>query len=662
MSDLVLRRIGGRYQPIITTGRQLQAIPALDPAHWGASVAPVWSLCCDPKFLELLDADGDGHILPADLVEAIEWWSRRMASDLGLNEESDRLQLGGLSESEEGRRLLDVSVQLLENLGLEGRESLGLEELRSRQRLLQIATSNGDGIIPPGAVGGEEARTLARLVLQATGGALDRNGEKGIGEEHLERFLSETDSLKDWEKRSPPTRFGIGAEKALAAAEGLSEQLDGFFTACIAGGAELMVPLSVPGDPVLESTSWIRPEWRTHWRAFCTDVLEPIGTDRMDWREWESIWRELSDYSRWKQERPPMDCIAGEELWNAAADSASAGELRKLMAVDRQAEAALAEVGELEKLVLLQRGLKGLSNTFVSFSRFYDPARVSPIEAGALLMDGRWMHLCLLSGEPGKHRDRARESGFFLLYSKVDAPEPYHIVSAVTRGNHRDWYIGKSGYFVAADGTISIAEVVDIVQNPISIPEAMMQPIHFIQGMVRSRLDQVVSMKQEEVNKAAEEVLGKEGRAKEWLVGGSLAAAALGSSLAYLLKTVASIPLPTLCSILLTPLLLWMLLSGLRAGWKIRRRDLAPLLEASGWGINHPLPVPAWADSVFTREPELPEGAQRLPKDLLREYHRSIDPWRAWRLALMVALWGAFIFMAWQAVELGGSLEAALKE
>ena len=76
----------------------------------------------------------------------------------------------------------------------------------------------------------------------------------------------------------------------------------------------------------------------------------------------------------------------------------------------------------------------------------------------------------------------------------------------------------------------------------------------------------------------------------------------LGSSFAYILQTVTEIPIITLLTILIAPLILWMLISGIRGGIKIHNRDLAPLLEGNGWSLHHALYIPIWANENFSQK------------------------------------------------------------
>ena len=213
---------------------------------------------------------------------------------------------------------------------------------------------------------------------------------------------------------------------------------------------------------------------------------------------------------------------------------------------------------------------------------------------------------------------------------------------AVT-GHHRgDLDIGKRGVFVDLEGREHPAQVVDVLENPINLLEAFLQPLwkvrdSAVEQIDRFRLGQQVAPDKDEAGSPTVS-------ARDLVVGGGLTIAALSSALAYIVKTVSSIQFGQLASIVVLPLLLLAVLSALRAWARIRRRDLGPVLEASGWGINHPLPAPRWAGVVFTRTPPLPKEFPKRRGELLREYRRRVDPLHDEKTVGLVL--GAVLFVA----------------
>ena len=120
---------------------------------------------------------------------------------------------------------------------------------------------------------------------------------------------------------------------------------------------------------------------------------------------------------------------------------------------------------------------------------------------------------------------------------------------------------------------------------------------------------------------------------------------ALGSSFAYILQTLTSIPLLTLLTLLIAPLILWMLISGIRGGIKIHNRDLAPLLEGNGWSLHHALHIPIWANDIFTKKPKLPQKHIYISQDKLVDFYTKIDPYFTIKYRFLFLLFAIFFIL-----------------
>jgi hypothetical protein len=103
------------------------------------------------------------------------------------------------------------------------------------------------------------------------------------------------------------------------------------------------------------------------------------------------------------------------------------------------------------------------------------------------------------------------------------------------------------------------------------------------------------------------------------VVGGSLALAALGSALAYVVSAVTSIAPLNLVAGLLGIVAVVAGLSALAGWFKLRRRDMGLLLEASGWAINAEMRLTRRLGVTFTRIPDLPAGTRIDRLDILAD-------------------------------------------
>ena len=78
----------------------------------------------------------------------------------------------------------------------------------------------------------------------------------------------------------------------------------------------------------------------------------------------------------------------------------------------------------------------------------------------------------------------------------------------------------------------------------------------------------------------------------------------------------------------------------LLAWFKLRRRNLAPLLDANGWAVNTHARISIGFGTELTRIAALPAGAERS----LRDPYAAKAPLWPWLLLVAVglALWWAF--------------------
>jgi hypothetical protein len=98
---------------------------------------------------------------------------------------------------------------------------------------------------------------------------------------------------------------------------------------------------------------------------------------------------------------------------------------------------------------------------------------------------------------------------------------------------------------------------------------------------------------------------------------GSLAFAAIGSALAYVLSALANVSPLKLVGGVGSILALIAGLAGFLGWLKLRRRDMSLIMEANGWAVNVRMDVTRRLGRLFTRTPTLPKGTRRERGDEL---------------------------------------------
>jgi hypothetical protein len=314
--------------------------------------------------------------------------------------------------------------------------------------------------------------------------------------------------------------------------------------------------------------------------------------------------------------------IADYEAGKAAVETANAAALA----------AAQAQYKPLEKLLLLNRDFCTLLRNFVSFQDFYAKRVVMRIgteakgenpwavfQAGTLVIDQRACNLCLKVSDMAKHNAQAPDSGMYLIYCDCKhhaSGQTMTIVAAMTVGDIRNLKVGKNALFYDRQGRDWEAEVVKIIDNPISIGQAFWSPYRKLGNWVselinksaaekekKSFADMTTKLEGKDIEKTAMPFDVAKFAAIFAAIG--LAVGSIGTFLTSLLSEVKEMHA---WALLIVPAIL-LLVSGpsmILAWMKLRKRNLAPLLNANGWAVNADAIVSVLFGNTLTEQAQFP--------------------------------------------------------
>ena len=361
--------------------------------------------------------------------------------------------------------------------------------------------------------------------------------------------------------------------------------------------------------------------------------------------------------------------IAEYEAAKAAAEAANAGAIA----------AAKAVYQPLEKLLLLCRDFCTLLRNFVSFQDFYtkrgkallgrgasDETPWAIFQAGTLVIDQRACNLCLRVNDMAKHNAQAPDSGMFLIYCQCTlhaTGEKMQIVAAMTIGDIRHLKVGKNALFYDRQGRDWEAEVVKIIDNPISIGQAFWSPYRklgeWVSGLItksaaekekKSFADMTTKLQTTPAAGAAPAAAPQPAPFDIAKFAGIFAA--IGMAIGYIGSFFTSLALGLKglgwWGWLVIPGLL-LLISGpsmILAWMKLRKRNLAPLLNANGWAINADAIVNVLFGNTLTEQAQYP-----ILK--LNDPHAKVKKLTAggkWSIAIAAILLGiaiAVLIMYW---------------
>ena len=279
--------------------------------------------------------------------------------------------------------------------------------------------------------------------------------------------------------------------------------------------------------------------------------------------------------------------------------------------VESELAAAKAEFEPLRKLLLLHRDFYRLLRNFVTLEDFYDndEKTVASFQAGTLILDQRACKLCIRVNDLAKHDSQAPLSGMYLLYCNCEnkkTGKKLQIVAAMTQGEIKNLNVGKNGIFYDNDGLDYDATVFKIIENPISIRQAFWTPYRKMAKWVEDKINKSAAEKDAKAfddmtAKADATVANPNAEQKPAFdiakfagifAAIGMALGMIGTALAAVAGGLASLNWWQLIIVFICILLVISGPSMIMAWMKLRRRNLAPVLNANGWAIN--------ADSIIS--------------------------------------------------------------
>ena len=286
--------------------------------------------------------------------------------------------------------------------------------------------------------------------------------------------------------------------------------------------------------------------------------------------------------------------IAEWEAAKAAAETANADALA----------AAKAVFEPLRTLLLVHRDFYRLLKNFVTFEDFYDTKKtnVASFQAGTLVIDQRACHLCIRVNDLPKHDAQAPQSGIYLIYCDCESKKlgkKMQIVAAMTQGEIKNLSVGKNAIFYDNAGNDYDATVTKIIDNPISIRQAFWTPYRKFGNWIQEKINKSAAEKDakafDDMKTKADAAADPNAPKKQAFDIAKFAGifAAIGMALGMigtaLVEVAAGMTGFAWWQYLLILVCILLVISGpsmIIAWMKLRRRNLAPVLNANGWAVN----------------------------------------------------------------------------
>lgn len=352
-----------------------------------------------------------------------------------------------------------------------------------------------------------------------------------------------------------------------------------------------------------------------------------------------------------------LDGLSDEQL-KFLASAECEKEFSRLVQLDKDAP-PLASFQDLRKLILFNAHLYTFLMNFLAFLDFYDPEKRAIFQTGILYLDSRGCTLCVPVENIDAHAVLADPSYLCLIYCQCfrkeadGAERQCNIAAALTAGNLAGLLDGRHGLFIDNEGNEWDTRIVRIVHNPVSIGEAVWSPYIRLGNMASEQIQKFISSKDEAVTKLTGQTAASITKGEKAEKGGfdfakgagifaavSVALSVVSAAFAYIAHSLAS--LGWLWPLALVGVFLCISAPSVFLAWlKLRKRNLGPLLDASGWAVNKGAPINLAMGASLTSIGKMPANAQcnmddpySLPGKLMRRKWKT----RFWLLLLFLLL------------------------
>ncbi len=434
----------------------------------------------------------------------------------------------------------------------------------------------------------------------------------------------------------------------------------------------------------------INPAWAMVLDEFYQKVVLPLFPehDSLTESEWKQISANFDPYRDWQGGKAGS---AVEPLGLPRVRELVAAPFRARLQSLIEQDLALAEksgnIMRVDQLVRYYRDLYKLLNNYVTFYDFYSPGGKAVFQAGSLYIDQRRCDLCIRVSDMPKHELIAKTSGICLIYCDCFSKtrnEKMTIVAALTNGDFDNIDVGRNAIFYDRKGNDWDATIVKVIEHPISIRQAFWSPYRKFSKFVSKQIEKMAASKEKAIeDSAAAKVEATSTKVDAGLTTSvkgngdalappatppaatvpaaapapppfdigkfvgifaaiSLALGAIGSVIATMLTGFFSL---TWWKMPLAILGVMLCISGpsmILAWLKLRKRNLAPILDANGWAVNARAIVNIPFGNTLTHLAELPENS-RL--NLIDPFAKKKDPVVPILIVTLVLLVGAALLL-----------------
>ena len=686
--------IGGSTRVKITSGADIAHLADLDLKKWTVLSCPTAGLDIDEKSLKYVDTDNDGRIRVNDVIATSQWLTAVVKDADLLVKGVDSIDVEAFNqEHADGKKLYNSAKQILVNLAKEG-SVISLADTKDITAIFAKTRFNGDGVITEQTAEADDEKAVVAAIVNTLGGVADRCGVNGANAELIERFYQALADYVAWSESAVEAPYGADTDKAIEAYNALDAKVKDYFVrAKLASFAPesatkldvqtgLIEAISadnltaktdeiaaypiarITGKADLAIDAAINPAWASKFKTLMSIVKPEEKT--LTEESWAAIGATFAAYNAWKAAKKggEVEALGVDTIKKMLADDKKQA-LLDLVAQDLELKETADGIDMVDKFLHIYRDFYRLLRNYVTFQDFYcrDKNVKAIFQSGRLLIDQRECRLCMNVADMAKHNTMAPTSGIYLVYcdctTKVSAAKK-SIVAAITVGDIGDLFVGKNAIYFDNDGLMWDAVITKIVENPISVGQAFWSPYRRMAKTIENLINKSAAEKDAAMMKDADAKINAasaakpaEGDAKAPAPPFDIAKfagifAAIGvavgmitTALAGLVESFKGFAWWQYIGIFIG---IMMFISGpamVLAWMKLRRRNIAPLLNANGWAVNASSKINILFGETLT-------DVAKFPKLKLKDPYakKGLPAWAKWLIslaALVVVLGGLWL-------------------
>ncbi len=675
--------VGGATRVKIKTGADIAHLGELDPKKWTVLSCPSTGLEIEEKSLKYIDTDKDGRIRVNDIVITSQWMTAAIKDADLLTKGHDHIDIEQFNQEDtNGKRLYTSAKQILANLGKEG-TVISIAETKDSTAIFAKTAFNGDGIITDFTTADLDEKAAIAAAVKSLGGVADRCGELGVNAELIEKFYQALADYAAWQDAAVEAPYGADTDKAIEAYNALDAKVKDYFvraklasfspesaakldvqTALIesisadnlTGKTEDIAayPIArITGKAELPLDATINPAWAGQF-ATLMGIVKPT-TKALTEADWAAIGAAFAAYNGWKAAKKgaEVEALGLDTIKKLLADDKKQA-LLDLVAQDAALKEAAEGIDMVDKFLHIYRDFYHLLRNFVTLQDFYTKSKNvrAVFQCGRLLIDQRECRMCMKVVDMGKHNTMAAASGMYLIYCDCvtpTKPNKLAIVAAVTVGEIGDLSVGKNAIFYDNEGVVWDAVITKIIDNPISVGQAFWSPYRRLATTIENLINKSAADKDAAMMKdlntkvnsvpttAPAAADAKAAPAQPFDIGKfagifaafGMALGMIGTALASLAKGIFALKWWQLIAAFVGIMLIISGPAMVMAWMKLRRRNIAPLLNANGWAINA-------ASKISIPFGETLTDIVKFPKMRLKDPYakKGIPAWKKWLISL----------------------------